>query len=444
MTKRAKAGNYGWRGWMLIIYAFSSMIAFMVFTSYPQNILGEYFGAGNANLLTSIYSTCNLVNIAIGFIVKYLVGYVKNIKVFSSIWGAVTLAFAVIMLLIKPDTSTGHTIIIICYVAVCILSPLYANYLTGVVVGQWFPTKKGAIMGIATIAFPVGNMFVGYCRNWFMASNNAFTAFLPFLIVVAIGIILSCTTFADFPEQNGCFRDNDPSMTKEKAEEMMRHQQENKKHALWNPLRCASSLGFWFVSLALLPAGISAAMMAQSFVIISTSGLMDQFATVMLIVGIVAAVGSWLVGVVDNKFGTRKAIILEMIIMLLSSVLGFIGGPICTWIAMILLGIYMGAGSNFPVSAIYQWWRPEDFSKVSASSGVVTGIIGALLPILIRTQVTATGSPFFAYLIQGCGALVGLICMLIFRGTWIKKRDDKYRQAAGLALDDYLTDRATR
>ena len=444
MESKAKAGNYGWRGWMLIIYAFSSMIAFMVFTNYPQNILADYYGAGNPNLLTSIYSICNLVSIPIGFVVKYLVGYIKNIKKFSSAWGTLTLLFAVVMLIATPTTPSGHTIIVICYIAVCILSPLYANYLTGVVVGQWFPTKKGAVMGIATIAFPVGNMFVGYCMGWFMKTNSAFLAFLPFLAVVAIGIILSCTTFADFPEQNGCFRDNDPNMTKERAEEMMKQQIENKKHALWNPGRCAASLGFWFVSLALLPAGISAAMMAQSFIIVSTSGLMNQFATVMLIVGIVAAVGSWLVGVVDNKFGTRKAIILEMIIMLLSSILGFVGGPVCTWISMILLGIYMGAGSNFPVSAIYQWWRPEDFSKVSASSGVVTGVIGALLPILIRSQVAASGSPFFAFLVQGIGALIGLVCMLIFRGTWIKKRDDQYREKAGLPLDDYLTERATR
>ena len=444
MQKTVKAGNYGWRGWMLMIWSFSSMLAFMVFASYPQNIMAEYYGGGNANLLTSVYSMCNLANIAIGFVVKYLVGYVKNIKKLGSIWGIVTLALAVTMYLVSPATNPGHTICIICYIAVCILSPLYANYLTGVVVGQWFPTKKGAIMGITTIAYPVGNMLVGFCRGWFIQTNSAFMAFLPFLIVVAIGIILSCTTFADFPEQNGCFRDNDPSMTKEKADEMMRQQIENKKHALWNPLRCIKSLGFWFVSLSLLPAGIAAAMMVQSFTIVSSAGLIDQFSTVMFIVGVVAVIGSWLVGVVDNKWGTRKAIIVEMIIMLVSSVLGFIGGPICTWIALILLGAYMGASSNFPVSAVYQWWRPEDFSKVSASSGVVTGVFGALLPILIRTQVTATGSPFIAYLIQAIFAIIGIVCMIAFKGTWIKKRDDKYRQEAGLPLDDYLAERATK
>jgi MFS family permease len=97
----------------------------------------------------------------------------------------------------------------------------------GLLVGQWFPTRKGTVMGIATLAFPIANGLLGPFAGSVFGPIGAMSAqhipfdpnqiimkaFLPFFIVSIVGWLIGVIFIKDYPEQVGAFRDNDKSMT---------------------------------------------------------------------------------------------------------------------------------------------------------------------------------------------------------------------------------------
>ena len=95
----------------------------------------------------------------------------------------------------------------LCYAVENVVSVLYATFSIGILVGQWFPTRKGTIMGIATFAFPIANGLIGpFAASVFAKGFPDVTgAFLPFFIVFVIGWIIGLIFIKDYPEQCGAY-----------------------------------------------------------------------------------------------------------------------------------------------------------------------------------------------------------------------------------------------
>ena len=107
----------------------------------------------------------------------------------------------------------------------------------------------------------------------------------------------------------------------------------------------------------------------------------------MLMVAIFGAIGSWLLGVFDTRFGTKKSMIMAMILMILSGVCGALatatGTGVLVVIALIFVAMFMGASSNYTVSVAAQYWRREDFSGVFACVNPVSNIFNAVAPTIV-------------------------------------------------------------
>ena len=69
----------------------------------------------------------------------------------------------------------------------------------------------------------------------------------------------------------------------------------------------------------------------------------DGYNAVLFGLAIFACFGSWLLGVLDTKYGVRTAVFITSIIMLLAGVLGLINNTWCVVAATWMLGLFMGA-----------------------------------------------------------------------------------------------------
>jgi MFS family permease len=345
----------------------------------------------------------------------------------------------------------GTFVWFVAYFLVNVLSNIYGMFGIGIIIGQWFPTRKGVFMGIATFAFPICNGLMGPFANTVfknMATThvpNIFGAFLPFLIVGIVGWLIGLIFIKDHPEQAGCFRDNDKSFTKEKADAMLAAEIEAKKTTVWkigNTLKCGS---FWLITIpcgTLL--GCSVGAMTQTTQIFAANGLADKFEMLMGMVMIFALIGSYVLGLIDGKFGTKAAITVSVIVMLIAGILGAIGGG-AVIPCIILLAIFMGAASNFTVSGAAQYWRREDFSTVFGYINPIANVIQCLGPMMFAMTIgigmakgMGTALPFIVTIVI---AVISLILVLCFKPANVKKVDDKYRAAAGKPLDDALVGR---
>ena len=471
MTQK-KAIGFGFRGWMLILFQAIAFLTYQVFTQYPLNILNEFYGG--ARLLGMIYTISAVVGIFIQLLLVKRVAKMKSVKLFSAILGCITLIIAL-------GVATLHVgpLWYVAYALVNIFSVLYATFAIGIIVGQWFPTRKGTVMGIATLTFPIANGMLGVFAGKVMPSVGAFLGmramaemgspemaasaemmmpysaifkgFLPFLIISVIGWLLGVIFIKDYPEQVGAFRDNNRDMTPEVATAMMEQEIENKKTTVWTPghtLRCKE---FWFaviVNSLLLCCAIG--LMSQSQAIITPYeerlSRIGGYTGVMMMVMISGMLGSYVLGLLDTRFGTRRAMAISGCLMIIAGVLGNItGSAVALVLAMFFVALFMGASSNFNVSFSAQYWRREDFSSVFAMIAPLASLLGSIAPMVTAFVVFNKNNEYIGhariFTIVGIAGVLCLILMLIFKPSSIKAMDDKYRTEAGKPLDDALVGR---
>lgn len=440
MSKR----NYsiGFRGWMLVIYQAIAFLTFISFTNYPMNILADMYGGSQT--VSTIYTVSTLLCIVIQLTLSTRIGKVKNIKLMGVIFGAISLVLALGIMLIPPANALLWQI---CYGLLVLFVVLYCTFSLGILVGQWFPRRKGTIMGIATLAFPIGNALIsGFASSVFKKGYpDVAGAFLPFFIVALIGLLIGAIFVKDYPEQCGAYRDNDKSVTPEAAKAMMEAEIVNKKTSVWTLGNTLRTRDFWLIT---LPMGFllmcAVGMMTQTASIIGPYAedlaFIGGFGGVMITICIMGCFGSWLLGVLDTKFGTKTAITISVIIMIFSGVIGFVQNAICLLISLICLAIFMGASSNFTVSAAAQYWRREDFSNVFACVNPIANIVQAVGPMIIAILIATQGYTS-AFLMTGILGVVSLIMISMFKPEHVKAVDDEYRTAAGKPLDEALVGR---
>lgn len=434
--------NFGGRGWILLIYQFLSFVAFSAFTNYPMNMLADMYGG--AQKISSLYTIGAIIAIVIQLVLSAFVSKLKSIRGLGAVFGVITMIFAMCIMVIPPSMPGAWQA---CYLIVCIFSPMWCSVAVSILVGQWFPMKKGIFMGIATLAFPIVNGMMGFFAGLVFHGEmpDVFGGFLPYWIVCLIGLIIGVLFIKDYPEQHGCYRDNDKNLTPEVAKVMMEQEIENKKTSVWKTGSTLASRDFW---LAVIPMGAllfcAVGMMTQTSSIIAAYGeQMDQFggfSGIMFMVMIFGIIGSFVIGAIDTAIGTKKAMILACVVMLLSGICGALNNASATVLAIILLAIFMGSSSNFMVSAAAQYWRREDFSSVYGCVVPVANLIQAVGPAVIAIVLVMKG-PSSVFGMVAVFGIVGIVCMLLFSPKHIKEIDDKRRAKAGKPLDDALVGR---
>ncbi len=437
-----KSLNLGVRGWLLLFYQFVAFVAMSAFTNFPLNMLADMYGG--AQKISMLYTAGTLVAIVVQLILSAFVGRIKNIKALGNLLGIVSMVFILMIMLLPPSMQTAWQI---CYFIVCLTAPMWATFMVGILVGQWFPTKKGTFMGIATLAFPIINGTMGAFAGAVFANGvpDVFGAFLPYYIICLIGLLFGIFAIRDYPEQCGAYRDNNKDMTPEVAKAMMMEEVENKKTSVWKTGSTLTNRDFWLIT---IPMGAlllcSVGFSTQTSAIIGSYGAAMEpfggFAGVMVLFMICGIIGSFVIGLIDTAIGTKKAIILSCVLMLISGILGMLHTAGGTVAAMVFLGIFTGAASNFTVSAAAQYWRREDFSSVFGCVNPIANILQAAGPSIIAVMLIKGGVVSVFGLIAAFG-VISIILSLLFSPKHVKAVDDKKREKAGKVLDDALAGR---
>lgn len=448
MEQKARKG-YGGRGWLLIAWIATAFLAYMVIGNYPLNILSDLYGG--QQVLSTIYTVASVIGIIVQLVLGNVIGRMKSIKKFGTIMGLLSI-LALLGIMLIPGYIPGPAQMVwrVVYGAGTVLSVMYGTFSLSILVGQWFPTRKGGVMGIATLAFPIGNGVLGaFAAAAFKdGTPHIPQAFAPFLIILVVGWLIGVAFIPDYPEEKGGYRDNNPNMTPEMAKAMMEEEIENKKTTVWKLNHTLTTRDFWFLT---IPAGFllmfSVGTMTQTNAILGQMGeglnRFGGFAGVMTMIMIFGLIGSYLLGILDQKMGTKRAMIIACAVMFLAGLLGTISSPEKPGLlvaGLICLALFMGASSNFTVSLAAQYWRREDFSTVFAAVNPIANLLSALGPMIIAIVMIAKGYNMIFTVICIAG-VISVILVALSSAKHIKEKDDKYREAAGKPLDDALEGR---
>ena len=439
--EQKKSIGFGSRGTLLVIYQFLAFAMYCVINNIGQNLYPTLnAGKGwNGTLISAIYTVASVVAIILQFVLgKYVAnsGHLKGTSI-------ILLSLAAVFTIGMATLQSSEILWLILWGLAVFTSVVGATFVVSTMVGQWFPRRKGTVMGIATLAFPIINGIALTIFGNMLGSTkgNQLLCWLPWLIMDVVGILICVIFLKEYPEQCGAYPDNDKNMTPEQAHAMLAAQEEAKKKSVWNIKNTFRTPGFWLIT---IPQGIllldSVGAMTQ---VMSILNVYDGFVIggvaptakgtiTLLIFAAIGCFGSWLLGVIDTKFGTRVAIIISSALMVLSGILCAFQILPLLFVGFGCLQIFMGASSNFTVSAGAQYWRREDFPSAFSFINPLANLICAFGPFLIAGLRAATGGFTVVWIVIGALGLLSLILTLIFRPKMIIERDKQYRREAGL------------
>lgn len=433
-----KSISFGFRGWMVILYQAIGFYLYVVYNSFAQNIQAngnEMMFGWSAARVPAVYTVTIIFGVIFQILFARKIVNVKNVKRISIIF----MVISVISGFCMATIFVSEALWLLLFAIGIFFSNTGCTLVMGILIGQWFPRRKGTAMGIATLAFPVttGALLSIFAARYFVV--GPLMAYLPFFLVAVAGIIIGLVFIKDYPEQCGCYRDNDKSMTMEMAKAMMEQEMEAKKNSVWtlkNTLKCRD---FWFgtVTLGILLATSVGAMAQLTNILNVYPEFYAKYGTIsMIFVTVIACLGSYLLGLVDTRFGTKISVIISCIFAIFSGVLGLIPNQYSLVAGLLLLCVFMGSASNFVVSFSAQYWRREDFPSVYAVANPVANIIQAFGPMMVATIGLRVGfhQTFGVIGVLGVAALI-LICL--FSPAHVKEVDRKYRQEAGLPAEEH-------
>ncbi len=289
---------------------------------------------------------------------------------------------------------------------------------TGQLGANWFPTKKGMYMGIATFGIPIAAASVNLMMSKMMEVMPFENIAYFFIVVAIIAIILTVVFVKNNPEEAGAFPDNDQTMTKEKAAEIAAKAEAIKASSPWTTKKVLSFKETWMIAIG------------WGFLMGGAGGIISQFVaagiswghpmsypimllTVMFPVGIFF---SWFIGYVDTKWGTKAASLtvcaMEIFGACVAGLLGHNG------IALALGGgCFMGAmsgGNNLTMSVTGTKFGRFDFNNAWSVISVITKVISSSFIVLVSIVAGKIGYT---------GAYIGVACTVVIAALVIWKTD---------------------
>ncbi len=296
----------------------------------------------------------------------------------------------------------GYVPSIACYAIWMIIFNVTANGFCSVasnaVIGNWFPKRKGFILGITTMGLPLAS-----CAFVPILSALLGTAGLQksFLIIGAVVIVLGIVSWfwvRNTPQEVGLLPDNGKYP---EANQLPQGQTSE-----WTIKKLLAHKNTWFISLAYgLLFLVTMGMVSQTVVYLVQHGFALQKSVSMLsIAAAVGIVGSFIWGVLDDKFGTKLASIVYCIWYIVTfAILALAQGPAILIVGVIMLGASLGGIGNLMPSMIMTAFGVTEFAAASRVVQTIVSIVRAL-----SFAVMALGLKLFGNYADTAWILLGL------------------------------------
>lgn len=440
--QKSTAKGFGKKGWVILILTFFSILmnAMIIYDSLnvtllPQTGLGwpARLGLQNPSILYVFSTIAAWISVPGAIIFGWLCGK-KSCK-FA--WGLALILNAAACLVWTFAGSSPAYLLLLCIANICGMGFCYIASLN--VISNWYPTKKGLAMGVVTIGFPLSATIATPLCTALLMNIGLNGIYYMFSIVCLVLGVLVFLLVKDYPEQVGAWPDNDRSFDRELANKLLAEGLEYQKTSVWQPKKFLKTPNVWKI---IFPLGVmelfSLGVMSNFVPRMAQIGFVNvnDVTPMLACAGLVACVGSYLCGVMDQKLGTKKAIIITFIFGIASLALNVIGGfvhgfsdqkdlgYVLIFIGQPFMGIMLGGAANYLVSLISTIWGRYDFDNGYRVMKPAVAIIGALGITICGALGNAPGVGYaYAYMLICALCIVAVIIAARIDDTYVGKKD---------------------
>lgn len=403
--KESIIGGFSRSGWGIILYCAAMFWFYVGMVNDGSNITAPAFAEKTGIDYSVVLSMGTVAGLA-GFLFFLVFGQI-NIKIGPKKTSAICLFLAGAFYMgLGLSNSLITYAICLCFITGSVMSGGYIA--GGTLVAKWFPKKKGIVMGYTTMGHNLASAFyVPFIAILVNTLGLQKGVMIPSAMIIVLGII-GLLAIKNTPQEKG---ENPDNVTTEiyEAEYYVGHDED--VTGGWTIGKLLSKREFWLAAVTtgiyqLVTVGVMTQLVVRNMQLGFTQ---VQAISIMTVLAAIGVFGSWLFGVIDQKWGTKKAMIvfgLWYICALISNITETKAG---IYLSVFMIGMAIGGSANFTTSLPAAIFGRHGFEKVNSVIFPVQGIITSLNFMLSGISIALTGSLRGAYVVFVCILALNLL-----------------------------------
>lgn len=400
--------NFG-IGWVTILYCLLMFWFYVGMCNDGSNItvpaLAAKMGIERADLL-NMNTVAGLVGVAF-FIIMGQINHKIGARLSSGI--CVIISGIAYIVLGNASNLVVYTIAM-CFVAGGIMSAGYIG--GGGLVAQWFPKKKGVVMGYTTMGHNLASAFYVPLITFLVARYGISGGMLPIGITAVVLGLLGLIFIRNTPQERGINPDN---VSDEIYQTEYDTSVSEDTTGGWTTGKLLRTKELWQAGITTGMFQVcSAGVMTQLVLRNMELGFSQETATlIMTILALVGVLGSWIIGIFDDKFGTKPTMIGYGLWFMVALLLNFTNYMPLIFISLFMIAVGIGGAANFSSSLPTSIFGRHGFNKVNSVIFPIQGAVQSLAFLVNGiAQKLFGGEIRYAYPILAAIALLTVILTL--------------------------------
>lgn len=397
--------NFGKEGWITIIYCLLMFWFYVGMVNDGSNITSpaaaSQIGVSNG-LIMSMNSIAGLV----GIIFFVIIGKINSIIGSGKMSGILCILAGIFYILMGRSASiVSYTF----FMSIVVGTIMSAGYISGGnLVAQWFPKKKGIVMGYTTMGHNLASAFYVPIVSILITRFGFSFGLVPIGIGVIILGIIGIIHIKNTPQEVGINPDN----VSDKVFFEEYDVSESEDDGGWTTSKLLKTKELWLAAFAtgffqICSVGVMSQLVLRNVELGFEQGRAIFIMTVLALVG---TFGSWLIGVFDHKFGTKRTMIGFALWYAAALICNFTNNMVFVYISLFMIAIGIGGSANFMTSLPASIFGRHGFTKVNSVIFPIQGAITALSFIINGIVQEATqGQIRYAYLVFAGIALLNIV-----------------------------------
>lgn len=401
-------------GYSLPVHSTAMYFIYAASASTGLNIIVPLFSSANGLAPTSVLAANTIGAFVSCFAVLYFGSIIMKIGIramtaISLIVGGI---FGII-LMGYVHTLAGYAV---CTIFAQCMAHGYCFAATNAMITNWWPRKKGFIMGLTTTGIMIATFtIVPYMSA--LGSTKGFLSIVWFLggLMVVVGII-SWFWVRDTPEEVGLDPDNTPLSEAEKQQDYFRQQTQQEAKKRWPLKEILKNRTAWLIAVIFGMFLLFTSGMASTLVAFSLEAGYSQAEAIKIMsyTSVVCLVGSIVSGALDTKFGPKKttAICAAWVMAAFLSLL-VVPAPTKAVVCIIMANMVLGASSNLAPSMVGTCFGQKSFTQLFRVIYAISFFLRSFAFLFLGASVKLLGSYNNAYLVFAAFALIALLLTLL-------------------------------
>ena len=409
MAKEKQSMNNFGIGWGTILYCLLMFFLYVGMINDGTNVLAPA-AAANCGVEPGTIITMNGYAGMIAVIGFIIAGQI-NKKIGPRLTSAICLIISGVTY-IGCGNATSVMLYTVC-MTLCATGMMSAGYVAGgTLVANWFPKKKGIVMGYTTMGHNFASAFyVAFMRGLIetMGSMNK-ASWLPGVAAIILGIV-GFIFMRNTPQERGINPDN-------VSDEVYASEYDTAEDdSDWTTIKLLKTKETWFAAIftglfQICSVGVMQQLVTRN---IRDFGMTQGAAlTLMTIVALIGVFGSWIIGVIDQKIGTKKTMqffgiwyAAALVINVLAK--GQVG--LLFYLSILMIGMGIGGSANFTTSLPTSIFGRQGFDKVNSVVFPIQGFVTAWCFVVNGIVTNVIGNLSVAYIIFAVGAVIVSVCV---------------------------------